>query len=192
MKSILSKERAKEVVELLNADCQQVQIVNRVLKAHFTDVLSSLPEFQEKKSDLLGDLLARIHRDGGHRTAAIGIEASCEEAHGRVAAMIAMNDQEKKSAWVKRTFGVPANGEYVNLLARDGVQSRVCTNMPEDYDADVWTHYCPVPPPPEPEDSELVKDMKALREKSKRRLDTMESLMNEAVKIAQSYQQKKD
>lgn len=44
--------------------------------------------------ELLGELLANIHRDGGHHRARHGLEASCREAHREVLRLRAVIDAE--------------------------------------------------------------------------------------------------
>lgn len=45
---------------------------------------------------LLGNLLARIHRDGGHHTAEHGLEKSCSDAQEKVLRWLAADDDANK------------------------------------------------------------------------------------------------
>jgi hypothetical protein len=52
-------------------------------------------EQRRREREALMNLLARIHRDGGHHTSAVGVEQSALDADAKVVAWIALEDEQK-------------------------------------------------------------------------------------------------
>lgn len=131
-------------------DAKRLAALKEVFKRHDENddrrwLLSLVDRLQRERDEARqqrNDLLARIHRDGGHYTGRVGIEQSMEDAHEKVAT--AYGERDEARAEVERLRGDMKtivfrthslrNGDEILMECRDTAR-RALTPTPEQEDA---------------------------------------------------------
>lgn len=168
--------RAKEVALKLKSIFRKNTTTWDEAREEVADYLTNLPEFQEPTSVspyTLRDMLAIIHRDGGQHTSENGLEKSFDDA---CAVIYSLRSQEPKSEWIRCSDRMPGADDDV-YIHRDGmVLPLVATTgryVAKDYKQFETLWWTPrfVPKPPEPEESELVKELRKRQVELQKRVD---------------------